>query len=62
MEKILVIHNKYRNIGGEDIAVSSEIEFLKKYYKIETLYFENYISNLFFDLLSFILICRTTGI
>jgi len=54
MEKILVIHNKYRNIGGEDIAVSSEIEFLKKYYKIETLYFENYISNLFFDLLSFI--------
>jgi len=54
MEKILVIHNKYRNIGGEDIAVSSEIEFLKKYYKIETIYFENYISNLFFDLLSFI--------
>ena len=35
-------------------AVSSEIEFLKKYYKIETIYFENYISNLFFDLLSFI--------
>ena len=54
MEKILVIHNKYRNIGGEDIAVSSEIEFLKKYYKIETIYFENFISNLFFDLLSFI--------
>ena len=39
--KILVLHNKYRNLGGEDIAVSNEIEFLKKYYDVKVLYFSN---------------------
>ena len=27
--KILLIHTKYQNIGGEDIAVESEATFLK---------------------------------
>ena len=27
--KILVVHNRYRSIGGEDIAVEKEIQFLK---------------------------------
>ena len=30
MKKILIVHNKYRNLGGEDIAVIQEIEVLKK--------------------------------
>ena len=30
MKKILVIHNKYRLTGGEDIAVSNEIALLKQ--------------------------------
>lgn len=54
MEKILIIHNKYRNVGGEDVAVDNEVKFLKKYFQVETLYFENTISNIFFDVLSFI--------
>ena len=27
--KVLVIHSKYQNIGGEDIAVLNEVKFLK---------------------------------
>ena len=30
MKKILVVHNKYQQLGGEDIAVENEIQFLKK--------------------------------
>ena len=30
MKKILLIHNKYRDLGGEDIAVENEINLLKK--------------------------------
>ena len=38
MKKILVIHNKYQNIGGEDVAVENEVEVLNKYYEVESLY------------------------
>ncbi len=54
MKKLLVIHNKYQQIGGEDIAVENEIKFLKKNYKVEYLYFENKITNYFFDFFTFI--------
>ena len=46
MKKILVIHNKYKLVGGEDIAVDNEILFLKRFYEVETLFFENKTSNL----------------
>ena len=46
MKKILVVHNKYRNLGGEDIAVTNEVALLKQYFKVEELYFENTIKNL----------------
>jgi len=39
--KILVLHNQYRNLGGEDIAVINEIELLKKYYDVKVLNFSN---------------------
>ena len=29
MKKILVVHNKYQQLGGEDVAVENEIQFLK---------------------------------
>lgn len=54
MKKILVIHTQYRNLGGEDIAVKNEIEFLKKYYEVETLYFQNTIENYFSQFFSFL--------
>ena len=41
MKKILVIHNKYRQLGGEDIAVNNELLMLKKNYEVKELYFDN---------------------
>ena len=41
MKKILLIHNRYRNLGGEDIAVASEAEILKKHYDVKEIYFSN---------------------
>ena len=45
MEKILVVHNRYNILGGEDIAVEKELDLLKELYKVETLYFNNKIDN-----------------
>ena len=45
MKKILVIHNNYQIQGGEDIAVLNEVKLLKEQYKVETLFFDNRISN-----------------
>ncbi len=55
MKKILVIHNKYRQIGGEDVAVQKEVELLRNYYEVETLYFSNEIQNYFTQGISFLL-------
>ena len=41
MKKILLIHTEYTQTGGEDIAVRKEIEFLCKYFEVETLIFNN---------------------
>ena len=38
MKKVLLIHNKYRNTGGEDTAVLQEIRLLKEKYTIILLY------------------------
>lgn len=54
MKKVLVVHNKYQNIGGEDISVDEEIKLLSKFYTVETIYFENSVDgflNLFSNLL-----------
>ena len=45
MQKILIVHNTYRNQGGEDIAVLREIKLLKNFFEVETLFFENKIEN-----------------
>lgn len=55
MKKILVIHNKYRQLGGEDIAVENELIMLKKNYEVKELYFNNNIKNYSQLILSFVL-------
>ena len=52
MKKFLIVHNRYQNIGGEDIAVENEIRFLKKYFEIEALYFDNHINSYLSELKS----------
>lgn len=45
MKKILIIHNNYQDIGGEDIAVENEIKLLSKYFDVRVIYFSNNINN-----------------
>jgi len=55
MKKILVVHTRYRHLGGEDIAVGHEVEFLKEFYEIKELYFNNQIENYYQQIMSFFL-------
>tara|TARA_Y100000992_G_scaffold42886_1_gene24467 strand:+ start:1219 stop:2370 length:1152 start_codon:yes stop_codon:yes gene_type:complete len=55
MKKILIIHTRYMNIGGEDIAVDNELQLLDKNYEVRFLSFKNDLSNIIPQLLSFIL-------
>ena len=55
MKKSLIIHNNYRQVGGEDIAVENEIEFLDSVYQVETLIFDNNIQNPLLQFLYFVL-------
>ena len=41
MKKLLIVHTRYQNIGGEDIAVENEIKSLSKFFKVDTLLFQN---------------------
>lgn len=54
MKKILIVHNTYKFKGGEDIAVSNEINFLKNHFEVETLIFKNEIKNLFKQIVYFV--------
>jgi glycosyltransferase involved in cell wall biosynthesis len=54
MKKILVIHTKYRNLGGEDIAVDNEVNFLKNFYDVKTIYFSNTLTKYFTQIVAFI--------
>ena len=54
MKKILVIHTKYQELGGEDVAVENEMDLLKDNFKIKELFFSNNIDNYFFDTFSLI--------
>ncbi len=41
MKKVLVINTKYQKYGGEDSNIVEEIKFLKKFYKVDYLNFDN---------------------
>ena len=55
MKKILIIHTKYRNLGGEDTAVVNENILLNENYEVNILYFNNKIKNLPKQFFSFLL-------
>ena len=54
MRKVLVVHNRYRTLGGEDIAVDSEIVLLRKFYEVKELIFSNEINQPISQTISFI--------
>ncbi len=41
MKKVLLLHNFYKNYGGEDSVVEDEVKFLNNYVELDTLFFEN---------------------
>ena len=41
MKKILLIHNLYRDFGGEDAAFSNEENLLKQNYEVDKIVFDN---------------------
>ena len=47
MKKILFVHTSYKNFGGEDVAVQSELELLRNYYEVEIITFKNSAENYF---------------
>jgi hypothetical protein len=54
MERLLIIHNQYSNLGGEDVAVDEEVKHLENFYNVETLKFVNRIERPLIQYLSFI--------
>ena len=55
MKKILVVHNRYKFLGGEDVAVDNEIEILKKHFEVKTLIFDNKKTDIFSIIITFLL-------
>lgn len=45
-EKLLIIHNSYRSLGGEDIAVRNETKVLRDIYIVDELIFNNKLNDL----------------
>jgi glycosyltransferase involved in cell wall biosynthesis len=54
MKKILLIHNLYRDFGGEDAAFSNEENLLKQNYEVDKIVFDNKQKLNFYDLINFI--------
>ena len=55
MKKLLIIHNRYREEGGEDLSVLNEIELLKSEYIVETIFFDNHIRKPISQIIYFLL-------
>ena len=54
MAKILIIHNEYKERGGEDIAVEDEIKFLSNHFEVDTVLLLNKIERPYSQFLSFL--------
>ena len=52
MKKILVVHNFYRNYGGEDSNIYEEIKFLNDQYNVKFFEAKNHLNFSFFAVLS----------
>ena len=53
MKKVLVINTKYKNYGGEDSNFEEEKKFLKKFYEVDYINFDNSKNLNIYDLISF---------
>ncbi len=53
MKKVLVINTKYQKYGGEDSNFLEEINFLKKFYTVDYLIFDNSKKISIFDIIGF---------
>ncbi len=53
MKKILVINTKYKKFGGEDSNFVEEIKFLKKFYNVDYLNFDNSEKLNIYDVIGF---------
>ena len=60
MKKILLINTKYKKYGGEDSNFVEEIKFLKKFYEVEYLNFDNSESLKVSDIVSFFTLSNPT--
>ncbi len=54
MKKILLLHNEYKEKGGEDIAVENEITLLESKYNLRVLKFNNFIEKPYKQFISFL--------
>lgn len=55
MKKLLLIHNSYKQQGGEDIAVMNELELLNNHFEVKTLFYKNEVKNVS-SILNFIIL------
>jgi glycosyltransferase involved in cell wall biosynthesis len=53
MKKVLIVNTKYKKYGGEDSNFVEEIKFLKKFYEVDYLNFDNSRRLSIFDFVSF---------
>lgn len=54
MKKVLIVHNLYRNFGGEDSAVNGDEKLLKKKYYVDKIIFDNNDKINYFDFINFL--------
>ena len=54
MKKLLVIHNKYKILGGEDSNIHDEIDHLDKHYEVKYLEYDNSEKIKLLDLIGFL--------
>ena len=60
MKKVLVINTKYKKYGGEDSNFTEEIKFLKKFYEVEYINFDNSGNLKVYDIISFFTLSNTS--
>lgn len=53
MEKLLIVHNFYKEYGGEDSNIYEELDYFKENFEVNFFYEKNYNFLNFFDILSF---------
>ncbi len=54
MKKVLLVHNLYRNFGGEDAAVNGDEKLLRKKYDVQKIIYDNSEKINFFDFINFL--------